>query len=178
VLRISSASGSIRVKVNDPASNSNRTFDTSIDTKSGSVKGEVLLGNGGSTTINTVSGSIRTTILTVGVDENSPLSTLTTGSNSGTQTISIQGPAIGGKVARLQANHHSLGSGSIILKYSPNWTGKMHAKIVGSGGVKATGDGLQFQQNGNKEVYAWRGSGDLATVEAIGQGSGKIDFAC
>lgn len=189
VLRLAATSGSINVKIDksylNAAQNSryqdalNRTFDTKISSFSGSIGGSILVGGGGQTSVSSRSGSLNLAIHPVNVDHGSPESKLSTSTTSGSSNLKIKPPIFGGKLTQLVAHHHSIGSGSMTIKYPSTWEGGVHAKSLGSGSVSVKGQGLQFEQYGSKEVVAWRGGEknrkilDLNTL-----GSGSINFSC
>lgn len=61
------------------------------------------------------------------------------------------------------------------IKYPQIWQGKLHASVGGSASVDVQGDGLKFQYNGDKDIYAWRGEGQALDVRCDGSGSVKVD---
>ncbi len=184
VLRLAAASGSISVRMGDtswswgprqPHSiSTNRTFETSITSKSGTVSGSILHGNGGKTDISTRSGSISLTINTIGVGTNDSTSKLSTSTNSGSQNVAIKSFD---PVRAVEARHIVYGSGSLNIDYPSSWEGMVHAKSGGSGSVQVDGSGLEYQ-GGGRDVYAQRGNGDLKGVEVLGTGSGSVSFRC
>jgi hypothetical protein len=189
VLRLSSTSGSIRVKIDKSYLNAaeiatnrdalNRTFDTQISSFSGSIGGSILVGGGGQTTVTAKSGSLDLAIYPVNVDNGSPESTLSTSTASGSSHIKVQNPVFGGKVTQLVANHQSVGSGSMTIKYPSPWEGEIHALSVGSGSVTVRGEGLKFRQHGSREVMGWRGDeNNRKVVNVKTLGSGSINFNC
>lgn len=188
-LRLASTSGSISVKIDNSYLNAaqntqyqdalNRTFDTKITSFSGSVGGSILVGGGGQTTVSSRSGSLSLTIYPVNVDDGSPESKLSTSTTSGSSNLKIKPPIFGGKLTQLVAHHHSIGSGSMTIKYPSTWEGGIHAKSLGSGSVSVKGQGLQFEQHGSREMVAYRGgekSRKIIDVDTLG--SGSINFSC
>jgi hypothetical protein len=185
VMRLATKSGSISIKMvrsswfpwvpnNQPITN--RTLDISVSTTSGSVGGSVLAGNGGKTEISTTSGSHGVNIYLVGVGKDDNTTRLSTISSSGSQTIRVISQSEDDVLA-LEARHVVKGSGSMVIKYPTQWNGKLHAFTDGSGHVAVTGNDLE-QSGGGKDVYAWRGEGDLKEVDVHVRGSGSIGFAC
>jgi len=77
----------------------------------------------------------------------------------------------------LEARHLAVGSASLNIRYPENWVGKLHAQLTGSGSVNLRGNNLQYS-GGGRDQYVWRGNGHLNEVEAIGRGSGSINFSC
>jgi hypothetical protein len=185
VVRVRTQSGSVRINMGQtrwpwpskPTDGNNRTFETSIATQSGSVSGSVLAGNGGLTTIETASGSIRLNFDVLAEGSNNATSRIETISQSGSQTISVAA-ASSGDLSTLSALHLMRGSGSASISYPTSWIGKLHMQCMGSGSLRASGRGLQFAQDGNREKYAWRGHGDLKDVEIVSQASGSVNFRC
>jgi hypothetical protein len=189
ILRLSTQSGSINIKIDNSYLNAaqtaryhdalNRTFDTKISSFSGSISGSILVGGGGGTTVTLRSGSLNLAIYPVNVDHDSPESTLSTSTVSGSSNIKVQNPIFGGKMTQLVAHHDSIGSGSMTIKYPSTWEGGVHAKSVGSGCVLVRGQGLQFDQYGSREVVGWRGgerNGKMINLNTLG--SGSINFGC
>ena len=183
ILRLSSSSGSINVRMGETSWNwgrhphsvsTNRTFETILTSKSGTVSGSVLHGNGGKTHASSKSGSINLTINTVGVSENDTISRLSTSSNSGSQSIIVRSS---GAVRGLEASHVVHGSGSMTVNYPSNWDGVVHAKSGGSGHVQVNGNNLEYQ-GGGRDIWARRGTGELKDIEVIGKGSGSVQFNC
>jgi hypothetical protein len=189
VLRLSSTSGSIRIKIDKSYLNAaeiathqhalNRTFDTQISSISGSVGGSILVGGGGQTTVTARSGSLDLAIYPVNVDNGSKESTLSTSTASGSSHVKVHDPVFGGKLTQLVANHQCTGSGSMGIKYPSTWEGEIHALSVGSGSVSVKGQGLKFGQHGNREVVGWRGGENNRKVINVNTlGSGSISFNC
>ena len=146
---------------------------------SGSIGGSILVGGGGETSVTSRSGSLNLAIYPVNVDHGSPESIMSTTTNSGSSNIKVHTPVLGGKLTQLVANHQSTGSGSMTIKYPSTWEGGIHVRSIGSGSVNVNGQGLQFDQYGNREVVGWRGGEknrkviDIKTI-----GSGSINFKC
>ncbi|KAK5062887.1 hypothetical protein LTR84_004962 [Exophiala bonariae] len=208
VLKLSSTSGSINVRM-VPASNQgiwsfwkkstggektqqrvenlDRVFKTDISTKSGSVGGTVVHGNGGTTSISTGSGSHSISIYPVGVSGNDPSSTLTTTAGSGSQNVKILSPnSVAGyqtttsTIRSLKVSHTTTGSGSINVVYPGEWEGQLHVLLQGSGSINARGQGLQTQQQGRHELFGWKGvdSENASSVQITERGSGSVNFQC
>lgn len=159
-----------------PQVTTNRTLDLKLSTLSGSINGNVLAGNGGTTEMSTRSGSQSVSIYTVGVGKNDSTTRIATSSQSGSQHLKVISSSES-DVRAIQAKHFSSGSGSFGIDYPRTWIGKIHAHSGGSGSVGVSGSDLQ-KQGGGRDMYAWRGTGDLKEVEVYGQGSGPIRFSC
>ncbi len=184
-MRLTTASGSINIRmaggswmpwVPTPQVQTNRTLDLRLSTFSGSINGNVLAGNGGTTELSTRSGSQSVSIYTVGVGQNDTTTRILTSSQSGSQHLKVVSSSED-DVRAIQAKHFMAGSGSLGIDYPRTWMGKVHAFLGGTGSVGVSGSDLQ-KQGGGKDVYAWRGTGDLKEVEVYGQGSGSIRFSC
>lgn len=208
VLRLSSISGSVHVRMvpassegvwsfwkkskgtdhmQEKALNLGRVFNTDISTKSGSVGGTIVHGNGGSTTVSVESGSLGISIYPVGVSGSDPSSTLTTSAGSGSQRIKVLSPrSIPGyqttpaAIRSLKASHTTAQSGSISAAYPGEWEGQLHINLKGSGSTSARGQGLQVQQQGRHELFGWKGndSENASSVQITEMGSGSVDFQC
>ena len=185
VLRLSSKSGSIRVQMGKgiipwlPSSHdTNRTFDTQISAQSGSVSGSLLAGNGGTTRIETRSGSISMDIHILDLGPSGQTSKLGTYAQSGSQALRVMSSA-SSELRNLEAEHIAYGSASFKIDYPKKWYGQLHMVSQGSGSMMARGDHLDIVQRSNREIYAYRGEGkDLKQVEIIGEGSGSAVFSC
>jgi hypothetical protein len=189
ILRLSSTSGSIGIKIDKSYLNAaevashqdalNRTFDTEISSFSGSIGGSILVGGGGRTMVTARSGSLSLAVYPANVNKGNVESTLSTSTASGSSSIKVHDPVFGGKLTQLVANHQSTGSGSMTIKYPSTWEGGIHALSVGSGSVSVRGQGLQYEQHGSREVVGWRGGENnrkLINVKTLG--SGSISFNC
>jgi len=167
--------------------NLGRVFQTEILTRSGSVSGNIVHGNGGSTSISTGSGSISISIYPVGVSGNDSVSTLHTTAGSGSQNIRFLSPnSVPGyrtttsAIRALKVSHTTAGSGSISAIYPPEWTGRLHVTMKGSGSINASGSGLQVQKQGRHELFGWKGDDaeHAASIDIIEKGSGSVNFQC
>ena len=154
----------------------NRTLDLRLSTSSGSISGNVLAGNGGTTELTTQSGSQSVSIYTVGVSNKSDTTRILTTSASGSQKLTIISSNDGDATA-IEAKHVSTQSASLNIGYPESWMGKVHAFIDGSGHVGMSGTDLE-KSGGGRNVYGWRGDGDLKEVEIHGMGSGSVKFTC
>ena len=184
VMKIRTTSGSVRISMGKgilpwlPSSDeTNRTFETTINTQSGSVSGSIVAGNGGLSTIETESGSIKLTVHVLDLGPKSQVSRIQTTTGSGSQTLTVVSSSAD-DLRNLEALHLVKSSGSMRVDYPRRWQGKLHMQSLGSGSMKASGSGLQFHQDGNREKYGWRGEGDLNEVEIVLQGSGSGSFVC
>jgi hypothetical protein len=189
VLRLSSTSGSIGIKIDKSYLNGagiashqdalNRTFDIQISALSGSIGGNILVGGGGQTMVTARSGSLDLAVYPVNVNSGSAESTLSTSTASGSSSIKVHDPIFGGKLTQLVANHQSTASGSMMIKYPSTWEGGIHALSVGSGSVSVRGQGLQYERQGSREVVGWRGSeNNKKVINVKTLGSGSISFNC
>lgn len=189
VLRLASKSGSVRVKmtsggglfkkpfVSEPAKS--RTLMTEISIESGSVSGDLVHGNGGSTSVSTHSGSISISVYTVGVSEKDTQSNLTTTSYHGSQHVRIVPPFGSVQAVRaIEAAHTVRGSGSMNIEYPDEWEGVVHVQAHGSGSISAGGRGLMVQKEGSGELYGYKGEKEGKKVEVQELGSGSARFRC
>lgn len=189
VLRLSSVAGSISIRMisggglfHAPSlseATRTRVLMTEISCQSGSVSGDVVHGNGGSTIISSRSGSISVTIYTTGVTEQDPPSSLSVSTNSGSQNIKVLAPLASTEAVRaIEASHTVLGSGSMNIRYPNTWEGVVHARGQGMGSISASGRGLVVQKEGRNELYGYRGMKGGSRIEVLEQGSGSVRFQC
>ncbi|KAJ9617523.1 hypothetical protein H2204_013709 [Knufia peltigerae] len=189
VLRLATKSGSVHVRFSSggglfrkpviPEMANHRTLITDISTNSGSVSGDLVHGNGGSTTISMHSGSLNLSIHTVGVSENDPVSNISTTTTSGSQYLRVISPLTStGAVRAIQARHVVQGSGSMNIHYPQEWEGMVHVKVNGSGSVRADGRDLTVQKENSRELYGYRGMKEGRIVEILEGGSGSAQFRC
>ncbi|RVX70025.1 hypothetical protein B0A52_06196 [Exophiala mesophila] len=207
-MRLSTSSGSINVrvvqfegagrwlswassKIAKPVEGLNkldRMFVTEISTQSGSVNGNVLHGNGGTTSISTSSGSINFSFYVVGASSGDATSKITTNSKSGSQNIKVipharfadsySEQASTSAIRAMQNLHRISGSGSINVRYPSEWEGRLHIEQTGSGSMTAGGAGLNVDRREPRELWAWKGESpsDAPVVEIRELGSGSIRF--
>ncbi|KIW35057.1 uncharacterized protein PV07_01781 [Cladophialophora immunda] len=189
VLRLSSSAGSVNVKMTSgggfftkptiPDTAKTRTLVTEISTNAGSVSGNLVHGNGGSTTISTNAGSISVTIFAVGVSEMDPQSNISTTSNSGSQHIKVVPTLDSTEAIRaIEAVHTVRGSGSMNVAYPPQWEGMVHLSSRGHGSIGASGTGLVVRKESSRELYGYRGATQGRTVEISEMGHGSVRFSC
>lgn len=171
----------------DKVQNLDRVFKTDISTKSGSVGGTIVHGNGGSTSISTGSGSHSISVYPVGVSDSHPSSTLTTNAGSGSQNVKILSPntvpgyqSTTSTIRSLKVSHTTTGSGSINVEYPGEWEGQLHVLLKGSGSINARGQGLETQRQGRHELFGWKGadSENASSVQITEMGSGSVNFQC
>lgn len=156
-----------------------RVLETDISTKSGSVSGDLVHGNGGSTRISSHSASISLDIFTVGVSEQDPGSIISTTTNSGSQNLRILAPLGSAEPVRaIGASHTILGSGSMSIRYPIEWEGTVHLLAQGSGSVSAGGQGLRVRKESSRELYGYKGNKEGRQIEILEQGSGSVRFQC
>ncbi|KIW88749.1 uncharacterized protein Z519_10796 [Cladophialophora bantiana CBS 173.52] len=189
VLRLSTTAGSVNVKMISgggfftkptiPDAAKSRTLVTEISTGAGSVSGNVVHGNGGSTSIATNAGSISLTIYAVGVSEMDPQSNISTISNQGSQHIKVV-PSLGSTEAirAIEAVHTVRGSGSMNIAYPPQWEGMVHLSTYGMGSIGASGNGLVVRKESSRELYGYRGATQGRKVEISELGNGSVKFSC
>jgi hypothetical protein len=189
VLRLSSTAGSVHVKmasggglfrkpyVSDAARS--RVVRTEISTHAGSVSGDVIHGNGGSTTLSTQAGSVSVTVYTVGVSDQDPASSMSVSTVHGSQNIKVIAPLTSTEAVRaIEASYQVRGSGSMNIKYPNAWEGTVHAKAHGTGSINAWGRGLEVHKEGRNELYGYRGMKEGRRIEMLEQGAGSISFEC
>lgn len=159
-----------------------RTFNIEIQSSSGSQNVELPLGNGGSVSMTSDSGSQSSKFFMAHLGKNTNLTSLMTQSSSGSQQHKVKSIS-SEPITTLVAQHYVKGSASIRLGLPSVWEGMVHASTGGSASVEVKGDNLEFQHNGNKEVYAWRvrrdgkapASGQVVEARTDGSGSIKVD---
>ncbi|KIW15334.1 hypothetical protein PV08_05380 [Exophiala spinifera] len=189
VLRLATKSGSVHVRFSSgggffskpviPKISDQRPLMIDISTNTGSVSGDLVYGNGGSTTISTRSGSITLTMYSVGVSERDPVSNISTTTTTGSQTLKIMSPLASTEAVRaIQARHTVQGSGSMNIQYPQEWEGMVHIKVAGSGSVIASGRELNVQKESSRELYGYKGSKEGRTVDIFTSGSGSALFQC
>lgn len=183
-MNIRSTSGTVHINMGTgilpwlpSSSETNRTFETTINTQSGAVTGSLVAGNGGTTYIETQSGSITLTVHALDSHHKDQPSRLATRSQSGAQVLNVASSS-GHELRSWIAHHVAMGSASLKLDYPRKWVGKLHMKSFGSGSMHASGSNLHFEQDSSREKYAWRGEGALQEVEILAQGSGSAVFSC
>jgi hypothetical protein len=173
-LSVSTSSGSVQVDtglltVHD------REYRTDVSTQSGSITGTFLLGSLARFTSS--SGSINADVIPYDSQAPAGSSSLYTRSSSGATRVNLlNAHKNGGKVfTGLRSEHVSEGSGSLTLRYSDEWEGKMAAS-VGSGSVNIRGRGVvvdEASQYPGGHVRAHKGEGD--SVMQLQSGSGSVD---
>ena len=156
-----------------------RVLQTGISTKSGSVNGNVVHGNGGSTAVSSESGSITIDVYAVGVSELDAVSRLSTVSNHGSQHVKVYSDITNYEPIRaIEASHTIRGSGSMSIEYANEWEGIVHLSAYGSGSMSASGRGLVVRKESGHELYGYRGSKEGRKVEITEMGSGSVRFTC
>ncbi|KIX06208.1 uncharacterized protein Z518_04183 [Rhinocladiella mackenziei CBS 650.93] len=189
VLRLATMTGSVHVRmtsggglfhkpyVSEPART--RVLMTEISTQTGSVSGDVVHGNGGSTSLSTRTGSLSLTVYTVSVSEQNPVSNFSTSTHHGSQSVRVLAPLTSNEAVRaIEAKHTVHGSGSMSIRYPVEWEGMVHLQTRGTGSVNAHGRDLIVQREGHSELYGYRGSKKGKTIEILEMGSGSINFQC
>ncbi|KAL2425968.1 hypothetical protein ABEF95_008104 [Exophiala dermatitidis] len=190
VLRLASKSGSVRVRMVTggglfrkptvvPKAAQERILQTDISTHSGSVIGNVIVGNGGSLRIDTHSASVSVDVFTFGVSEHHAPSNISTSTQSGSQNIQVIAPSGSTEAVRaIDASHTVLGSGSMNIHYPSEWEGTVHIPQQGSGYISASGDGLLVRKESGRELFGYKGQKEGRKVEIFEQGSGSVRFRC
>ncbi|KIV79144.1 hypothetical protein PV11_06724 [Exophiala sideris] len=188
-LRLSSLAGSVNVRFAtgggfmskatlSPAAAS-RTLNIEISTHAGSISGDLLHGNGGSTVLSSQAGSVSVRINTVGVSELDPPSKISVSTWSGSQNVEVRAPFSSTEAVRaIEATHKVTSSGSMSINYPTAWEGMVHVKSLGSGSVGASGRGLVVQKESSRELYGYRGMKEGRTIEIFEEGSGSVNFRC
>lgn len=149
-----------------------RDYHVRVASKSGSISGRCLLGRQASFTSR--SGSLLMTLLPVsprpGVG-----SELYTSTRSGSTDLRIRSPLPGmsNPLRSLNGDHRS-GSGSLRLRYPPEWEGEIRGR-TGSGQLHVRGDGLSVIEDTPAGYRARKGLGE-AVLSFEGQ-SGSIDIS-
>ncbi|KAJ4511638.1 hypothetical protein HRR83_004324 [Exophiala dermatitidis] len=190
VLRLASKSGSVRVRMVTggglfrkptvvPKAAQERILQTDISTHSGSVIGNVIVGNGGSLRIDTHSASVSVDVFTFGVSEHHAPSNISTSTQSGSQNIQVIAPSGSTEAVRaIDASHTVLGSGSMNIHYPSKWEGTVHILQQGSGYISASGDGLLVRKESGREIFGYKGQKEGRKIEIFEQGSGSVRFRC
>lgn len=189
VLRLASTAGSVHVRmtsggglfkkrvVSDVARK--RVLQTEISSSAGSVSGDIVHGNGGSSTISTNAGSISLDVYAVGVSDLDPASTLSTVSNQGSQHVKVFSDVASTEAVRaIDGSHTVRGSGSMHIQYPPAWEGMVHVTAYGSGSIRASGNGLVVRKESSHELYGYKGSKEGRKVQISELGSGSVEFTC
>ncbi|KIW50055.1 hypothetical protein, variant [Exophiala xenobiotica] len=189
VLRLSSTAGSVHVKMTSggglfrkatvPEIASKRTLITEISAHAGSVAGDLVHGNGGSTTVTTHAGSVSLTLYTSGVSDEDPVSNISTSTWQGSQNIKVLAPFTPTEAVRaILGSHVVRGSGSMNIQYPQEWEGMVHIKAMGMGSIGASGQGLNVQKESSRELYGYRGMKEGRRIEVLEGGSGSVQFRC
>ncbi|KAF2432023.1 hypothetical protein EJ08DRAFT_659376 [Tothia fuscella] len=161
VLIVQSKSGS--VNINFPSIGGEipvRDYQTTIVTTGGSIQGRYI--HGTRTLIETQSARIDVSIVPLAA--NSSASTLSTKSQSGSQSIRLLSPHLdpGTSMNRLSSTHTAL-SGKLELSYPDEWEGRVAGQTK-SGSLSVHGSGLsiieQGSRGGGKYIVAKKGEGD------------------
>lgn len=184
VLILSTAIGSITVRLSPTyrcqRRKVQRTIYTHIQSLTGNVVAEILLGNAGFARVDTAAGLQNLSVLTYGVGPEHETSNITTQSNSGPQKVVVSTLESSSKaVSRLRALHHSYGTSSLDIVYPSAWVGQVHAAASLPGLVSVRGDNLRFTKQCENDITAYRGEdGNLTLVKVISEGTGSASFKC
>jgi DUF4097 and DUF4098 domain-containing protein YvlB len=112
-----------------------RKFITNVKTVSGAVTGTFLLG--AASTINTVSGSVKTDFYTAG---DAPSRSLIVNSVSGSVHVTVNDDSY--KLNNIRSNCQTR-SGKVDLQFPSAWGGQIKAETI-SGSIKVVGDGVKI----------------------------------
>ncbi|PPJ59616.1 hypothetical protein CBER1_01205 [Cercospora berteroae] len=139
---VHTSSGS--VKVNTPTSGDIpiRNYRTRIETSSGSITGDFILGMLNS--FHTQSGTVRATLLPI--YDSTEVSFLHTDTKSASQTLTILPPYAfpGNSIAQLRSDHKFFStSGTLRLQYPDEWEGDIYGDTT-SGSVSIRGKDVEF----------------------------------
>lgn len=194
IFEAASVSGSIDVRFPTSArAIPAREYQTSIKCISGSIQGDLLLGD--VTSISSHSGSLEVRVLPVGIREME----FSTNTYSGSTDVVVLSP-FGSRYRKIASddpyilnNHkatrtalrslastHEGQSGHIHLRYPSEWEGEIQGKTV-SGGLKIAGDGVEIISDRTKgwayrEVVARKGpEPSNASLMKIHGVSGSVD---
>jgi hypothetical protein len=184
VLILSTAIGSITVRLSPQyrcqRHKVQRTIYTHIQSLTGNVVAEILLGHGGYARVDTAAGLQDLSILTYGVGPEDEPSNITTQSNSGAQKVVLTTLEPSYKtVSNVRGLHHSFGTSSLDVVYPSAWVGKVHAAASLPGLVSVSGDDLKFTRQYENDISAFRGgSRNLTLIEVISEGTGSASFKC
>ncbi|CAK1355084.1 hypothetical protein CB0940_01148 [Cercospora beticola] len=168
---VHTSSGS--VKVNTPTSGNIpiRNYQTRIETSSGSITGDFILGMLNS--FHTQSGTVRATLLPV--YDSTEISFLHTDTKSASQTLTILPPYSfpGDSFAQLRSDHKFFStSGTLHLQYPDEWEGDIYGDTT-SGSVRIRGKDVEFSS-------ALDGAGSWPWGKHIqarkGNGKGRLKF--
>ncbi|KAF2649345.1 hypothetical protein K491DRAFT_683928 [Lophiostoma macrostomum CBS 122681] len=142
-----------------------RDYQITIDTKAGSVGGELI--HGSKTTLSSLSGSITADVLPLGFGDET--STLETSTRAGLTEVTVQPPykkAEAG-MSKLVSSHKSI-SGNINLTYPQEWEGRVDGSSV-IGEIHLEGKDLELLE----EV---KDPGSFRVAAKKGEGKSRMDF--
>jgi hypothetical protein len=137
-----------------------RDYQVTIDTKAGSVGGELI--HGSKTTLSSLSGSITADVLPLGFgDEETSLETST---RAGMTEVTVQAPYKKAGMGKLVSSHKSI-SGNINLTYPQEWEGRVDGSSV-IGEIHLEGKDLELLEEvkdpGSFRVAAKKGESESA----------------
>lgn len=182
-LYLSSSTGAIKLGISDAwfrrRNRDQRSIYTEIKTVKGNVQARILLGNGGSAVVDSVTGEQDLKVYLYAADMSDKISDLTTQSYTGNQLVKLIN--FGGRDAaiyKLVAEHRSLGTANMDLQYSRAWKGEVHGTASAVARVEVMDDGeLSFDRNEQGEVLAHKGKEvSRNTIKLISEGTGLISF--
>ncbi|EPS41580.1 hypothetical protein H072_4521 [Dactylellina haptotyla CBS 200.50] len=147
--KLRTSSGDIKVGFEE--STISRGFETAIETTSGNVKGDLLLGS--NLFVKSESGDIG--IHVSGTD--STESFFRTENSSGMTNVKV----VGGRMRKV-ISYHTSESRDVHVSYPSTWEGEIHAKTV-SGDIRLEGDGVEVTQEleglvRGQEIWAEKGN--------------------
>ena len=164
ILRLSSASGSIRVRAGSIGSSffdkiPQREYQTQVQSQSGSL--HITAIHGTHTSLKTQSGGIMASLYPH--CSNSTFSAISTSSASGHADITVH-PFMNDPSAPLRNMNaeYSYGSGSMNIRYPSTWEGTIQGR-TSSGSITVDWEGLKIVKNhigaGQREIEAYKGDG-------------------
>ncbi|KAI9703556.1 MAG: hypothetical protein M1836_007326 [Candelina mexicana] len=160
-----------------------RDYRTEIETRSGSINGNFLLGS--RTVFETRSGSLDLAFLPV-IPSNGKME-FRTRTASGTHNIKIKSPLLsgqdgastttthrGGAIKGLVSTHAS-NSGTFGLHYPREWEGEIDIR-TGSGSINVGGEGVRVLEQGRGFLRAVKGDGSGEGRISVSGGSGSVNL--
>jgi len=173
-LSIRSQSG--QVDIDFPTFNApERDYRVSIDSKSGSVHGNML--HGQYTSIATTSGTVQMQLTPYVAEKYASTMRISTGSSSQDVTLLSPSNQLGAPISNMSSTH-STNSGSLKLAYPREWEGTIEGHST-SGSLQLRGNGIKIiQQHSVNNVghYVLAKKGDGNSTLNFRTGSGSVDI--
>lgn len=157
-LILTSSTGAIKVGISESwwrrKDRALRSIRTEIKTVQGNVYARVLLGDGGSASVYSVSGAQDLRIYVYNTDVSDNVAELITTSHIGDQLVAVTSfGSLDSTISSLKAQHSSLGTANVDLQYSHAWRGELHALVSDVGHLDVQGAArLVFDKKDVKEV--------------------------